>query len=52
LNYYSDDEDAGALDAAYGPNRRRLAEVKRRNDPDNTFHLNQNVAPAMSGSVG
>jgi FAD/FMN-containing dehydrogenase len=48
LNYYADDEDASALDAAYGPNRRRLADVKRRRDPDNTFHLNQNIAPVVS----
>jgi FAD/FMN-containing dehydrogenase len=46
LNYFIDDEDSDALDAAYGPNRRRLAEVKRRYDPENTFHLNQNIAPA------
>jgi FAD/FMN-containing dehydrogenase len=46
LNYLNDDEDASALDAAYGANRRRLAEVKRRYDPDNVFHLNQNIAPA------
>ncbi len=48
LNYYGDDEDAGALDAAYGPNRARLAEVKRRYDPDNLFHLNQNIVPAAA----
>jgi len=46
LNYFGDDEDATALDAAYGPNRARLGEVKRRYDPDNVFHLNQNILPA------
>ena len=46
LNYYDDDEDAGAIDAAYGANRKRLAEIKRRYDPDNVFHHNQNIAPA------
>jgi FAD/FMN-containing dehydrogenase len=45
LNYFGDDEDAGALDAAYGPNRARLGDVKRRYDPDNVFHLNQNILP-------
>jgi FAD/FMN-containing dehydrogenase len=45
LNYFGDDEDAGALDAAYGPNHARLGEVKRRYDPDNVFHLNQNIVP-------
>jgi FAD/FMN-containing dehydrogenase len=48
LNYYADDEDAAALDDAYGPNRRQLADVKGRYDPDNIFHLNQNIAPAVS----
>ena len=46
LNYYGDDEDSAALDAAYGPNRARLAEVKGRYDPTNLFHLNQNIEPA------
>lgn len=46
LNYYDDDEDAEAIDAAYGANRERLAAVKRRYDPENRLHLNQNIAPA------
>ena len=46
LNYYDGDEDANALAAAYGENGARLAEVKRRYDPDNVFHLNQNIVPA------
>ena len=31
---------------AYGPNLERLVELKRRYDPDNLFHLNQNIDPA------
>jgi FAD/FMN-containing dehydrogenase len=45
LNYLPDDQGEGAVRAAYGPNWDRLVEVKRRYDPDNVFHLNQNIAP-------
>jgi len=46
LNYLGDDEQADAVRAAYGPNYDRLAEVKRRYDPENLFRLNQNIEPA------
>jgi len=45
LNYLGDDAQEDAVRAAYGPNWDRLREVKRRYDPDNVFHLNQNIAP-------
>jgi len=45
LNYLGDDQTADAVRAAYGPNYDRLREVKRRYDPGNLFHLNQNIAP-------
>jgi FAD/FMN-containing dehydrogenase len=41
------DESAGRVRAAYpGSTWDRLAEVKRRYDPENVFRLNQNVPPA------
>jgi FAD/FMN-containing dehydrogenase len=40
------DQGADAVRRAYGDGHlRRLAELKRRYDPDNVFHLNQNIAP-------
>jgi FAD/FMN-containing dehydrogenase len=39
----SDDQDR--VRANYGANWGRLVEVKRRYDPDNLFHMNQNIAP-------
>ncbi len=41
------DDDAAGVRRAYGDAKlRRLAELKRRWDPDNVFHLNQNILPA------
>ena len=37
--------EANAMSAAFGPNWKRLHEVKRKYDPDNVFHLNQNIKP-------
>jgi hypothetical protein len=47
LNYMSEDDVGLApAKAGYGPNRERLAEVKRTYDPENFFHLNLNVEPS------
>jgi FAD/FMN-containing dehydrogenase len=46
LNYLDDDDAVDAVRAAYGPNYERLAQIKRRYDPDNVFHLNHNIEPA------
>jgi FAD/FMN-containing dehydrogenase len=45
LNYLGDDQADDAIRAAYGPNYDRLAEAKRKYDPDNVFHLNHNITP-------
>ena len=45
MNYLGDDEGE-RVRAAYGPNWDRLVTLKRRWDPDNVFHLNQNIAPS------
>jgi FAD/FMN-containing dehydrogenase len=45
MNYLGDDQPEDAVRAAYGPNYDRLREVKRTYDPENVFHLNQNIAP-------
>jgi FAD/FMN-containing dehydrogenase len=45
VNFLSGEGDA-RVGAAYGPaNFRRLAQIKRRYDPENVFHLNQNIPP-------
>lgn len=45
LNFLMD-EGADRVRAAYRDNYERLTTVKRRYDPDNAFHLNQNIPPA------
>ena len=45
VNYLGDDEDGDAIAAAYGPNYRRLQEIKTKYHPENFFHLNQNIRP-------
>ena len=44
INFMPEDE-VDRVEAAYGSNYRRLAEVKREYDPQNLFRLNQNVKP-------
>src|SRR5271165_529000 len=50
VNFMPEDE-SGRVEDAYGANYRRLAEIKRRYDPDNRFRMNQNIRPA-SQTVG
>ena len=44
-NFASGDEHERAADN-YGASFGRLSEIKRRYDPDNLFHLNQNIPPS------
>ena len=46
LNYLEDDAAADGVAAAYGPNYRRLRQLKAKHDPDNVFHVNHNIRPA------
>ena len=45
VNYLNDDEMSEGAASAYGSNQARLKEIKRKYDPDNVFHLNQNISP-------
>ena len=45
VNYLGDDESADRVQGAYGDNYERLQKLKTQYDPDNVFHLNQNILP-------
>jgi FAD/FMN-containing dehydrogenase len=45
---FLDDESPARVAAAYGAAGSRLADLKRRYDPDNVFHHNHNILPAAS----
>ena len=44
VNFMTEEED-NRVAAAYGSNYDRLVQIKRRYDPENVFHLNQNIKP-------
>lgn len=46
LNFLGDEGPDRAM-AAYGTSLARLSDLKHRYDPDNTFRLNHNIAPAL-----
>jgi len=43
-------EGQDRIKASYRGNYERLAQVKNRYDPDNIFHINQNILPASEPS--
>jgi len=47
VNFMSADEDY-RIEKAYGPNYKRLSEIKQRHDPDNLFRSNQNIRPSKA----
>jgi FAD/FMN-containing dehydrogenase len=47
VNFASSDDQSKVAEN-YGVNYARLQEVKRRYDPENLFHLNQNIQPLSS----
>ena len=46
INFMTADEGE-RVTAAYGPNYARLLEIKQRYDPENIFHLNQNISASQ-----
>ncbi|OEO29947.1 oxidoreductase [Devosia insulae DS-56] len=46
-NFMMADEGSERIAATYGDNYQRLAQLKRKFDPDNLFRLNQNIEPAQ-----
>jgi FAD/FMN-containing dehydrogenase len=42
---FLDADDANRIPANYGANYERLVDIKRKYDPDNVFHVNQNIVP-------
>ncbi|MEE9255468.1 MAG: BBE domain-containing protein, partial [Pseudomonadales bacterium] len=45
-SYLTDDAALARVQAAYGVNFERLQTLKSRYDPENVFHLNQNIPPS------
>ncbi|MET3809695.1 hypothetical protein ABIB14_000790 [Arthrobacter sp. UYEF3] len=43
---FMDGDDLPRVAENYGPNYQRLGEVKAKYDPQNLFHVNQNIVPA------
>ncbi|ADX72896.1 FAD/FMN-dependent dehydrogenase [Pseudarthrobacter phenanthrenivorans Sphe3] len=46
---FQDADDQSRIEDTLGSNYARLAELKAKYDPDNFFHVNQNITPAAPG---
>jgi FAD/FMN-containing dehydrogenase len=46
VNMMMDEGGEDRIRSAYGANYERLAQIKAKYDPDNFFHVNQNIRPA------
>ena len=46
VNFIGTEEGQDRVQATYGPNYARLVEIKEKYDPENVFHVNQNITPA------
>jgi hypothetical protein len=50
---FQDADDQSRIEDTLGSNYARLAELKAKYDPDNFFHINQNIKPAVpAGAAG
>ena len=47
VNMMMDDEGQARVRASYRDNYERLTRIKAKYDPDNVFHVNQNIQPAQ-----
>lgn len=45
INWLAEDDDNDRVRLAYGPNYKRLAQLKHKYDPNNFFRLNNNILP-------
>jgi FAD/FMN-containing dehydrogenase len=52
VNFIGDDPGPDRIRAAYGGNYARLARIKAVYDPDNFFHVNNNIPPAVPPGNG
>jgi len=43
------EEGQERIKASYGENNGRLVKIKSKYDPENLFHINQNIKPEVSG---